>query len=105
MRPDSAGATARGHEWLYWHSSTKGKAMAEAFSWEVSKFLHDLPARGAKPKNGGDRGAEFLKLTHCPAIIAEPGFGSNDRDWQILRDNTDKLATAYANAIAQQLPG
>ena len=100
---NSAGPSARGHEWLYWHSSGKGKDLAEKFSWEVSKFLPDLPARGIKPKNAGDRGAEFLKLTHCPAIIAEPGFGSNATDWAIMNGNQEKLASAYANAIAQAL--
>jgi N-acetylmuramoyl-L-alanine amidase len=102
---NSATPTARGHEWLYWHSSAMGRLLAEELDSAMREALplSILPARGAKPRNSRDRGAEFLRLTHCPAVIAEPFFGSNKHDWNVALDHRAKIAAAIAGGILEWL--
>lgn len=98
---NSATPTAHGHEWLYWRTSTKGKAMAQAFDEAFSEdYPHHKP-RGIKAKTSGDRGSTFLKVTHCPAIILEPFFGSNEEDASAFGGyhGPSRLAATYATAI------
>ena len=98
---NSASPRATGHEWLYWHSSRLGRLLAlsldESFSDE---FVAGMHARGAKPRTAGHRGAEFLRLTHCPAVIAEPFFASNATDWRIAVEHRERVAEAIAAGIA-----
>lgn len=97
---NAADATsASGHEWLYWSTSKRGKALATALSAEFNLSVPEIKARGAKPRFHGDRGAEFLKLTHCPAVIAEPFFGSSESDWRTAQAKRSQIALAIANGI------
>jgi N-acetylmuramoyl-L-alanine amidase len=94
---------ARGHEWLHWGSSLKSQTFAEALH---DSFKASFPAakdRGVKGKSVSDRGAEFLRLTKCPAVIAEPGFGDNTEDWRMLTQSKDEVAKAIANGIIHYL--
>lgn len=91
---------ARGHEWLYWHASRQGKELAALLSVSLSLAKTGIPARGAKAVEPGDRGGEFLRLTHCPAVICEPFFGSNPADWDYARNHTSLLAAHMASALA-----
>lgn len=69
---------AKGHEVLYWHTSTVGKDLAESVIERFSSAIPGgHPGRGAKPKRPGDRGATVLSRTKMPAIIVEPGFVTN----------------------------
>lgn len=91
-----------GHEWLHHASSSKGKLLAEHFD-SVFRQAHPLlAARGLKPIERGGRGDGFLRLTHCPSLIAEPFFGSNQKNWDLLGD---PLITAnlYSEAIVNFL--
>ena len=103
---NSGPAAARGHEWLHWHSSGTGKALADNLDTEMRLQLPPsiLPARGLKPRGTG-RGAEFLRLTHCPAVIAEPFFGSNHQDWNLATHYQGKIALGIANGIDAWLAG
>lgn len=94
---------SNGHEWLYWHSSVKGKALAESMDRQMKSKVAEIKARGAKPRFRGDRGAEFLTLTHCPAIIAETGFGSNAWDWGVMVAKKEQIADAIASGLADWL--
>lgn len=94
---NSASPTANGHEWLHWHSSITGADIAKKFENEFKKAFPSIKARGIKPIRKTDRGGKFLELTHCPAVILEPFFGSNEDDCEDI--SIDGLATAYANAI------
>ena len=85
-----AGQTAHGHEWLCWHRSPAGKRLAEILrdTHQVANpdqvARHDPrvgKVRGLWSKSSGN-GAGFLRLTPCPAVIAEPFFGSNPREWE-----------------------
>lgn len=98
---DSPAAT--GHEWLYWHASSASKRLAESLSAEMSLSFPEIKTRGAKPKDAADRGAEFLRGTHCPAVIAEPFFGSNPADWKTATSRKYSLARAIACGILDYL--
>jgi len=97
--------TARGHEWLHWHSSQNGRALADAIDYQMRLQMPPsiLPARGLKPKTPADRGAEFLRATHCPAVICEPFFGTNAEDWSLATRYQGKVALAIANGIDEWL--
>ena len=95
--------TASGHEWLYWSTSTRGKPLAASLNAEMSLSVPEIKSRGAKPRFHGDRGAEFLKLTHCPAVIAEPFFGSSESDWKTAQAKRAQIALAIANGALEWL--
>jgi len=88
---------ANGHEWLYWNSSAESKTLAH---WLDAKF-DELPlfSRGLVPRYRSDRGALFLRLTHCPAVICEPFFGSSRKDWTWAAKNKRKIIFAMADAL------
>lgn len=91
---------ARGAEWLYWGTSANGKRLAECVRSEYIAKMPNIPDRGIEPKDSADRGAEFLRGTHCPAIICEPFFGDNVIDWAIASTSQNIIANAYAQGIA-----
>ena len=94
---NSASPSATGHEWLHWHSSLNGASIAKRFESEFKRVFPSIRSRGIKPIRKTDRGGKFLELTHCPAIIVEPFFGSNEEDCEAI--SIDGLASVYANAI------
>lgn len=94
---------ANGHEWLYWHSSKNAKDLAVSINDEMRVKVGEIKARGAKPRFPGDRGAEFLRGTHCPAIICEVGFGSNAGDWNAMTRKKVEIASAIARGIKNYL--
>jgi N-acetylmuramoyl-L-alanine amidase len=100
---NAADGKARGHEWLHWHSSAKGKRAALEMHLVFSNAFPQIPARGVKPKTSADRGAGFLQATHCPAVIAEPFFGDNPTDWKLAKDFPGSIARAIARGIANAL--
>ena len=100
---NSASETARGHEWLYWHSSANSKRLANEIEDIFSEVLPGMPNRGIKAIDGSDRGGEFLRRTHCPAVIAEPFFGSNSNDWEIATAHKETIGIAIASGIATWL--
>lgn len=87
-----------GTEVLYYHSSIKGKKMAETLLNHLVTLLAS-PNRGIKPKTAEDRGGYLLRYTVAPCIIAEPFFIDNDDDLARAQANLDGLAAAYAAAI------
>lgn len=100
---NSATGTAQGHEWLYWATSKNSHDLAESISKEFSTRFPVRKSRGAKGKVSGDRGAEFLRLTHCPAVICEPFFGGNPDEWQFASTHQDEIAEAIAHGIMNYL--
>lgn len=94
--------TAAGSEVLYYHSSLKGKRMAEIWLRHIVETL-GLPNRGVKPKHEEDRGGHFLKYTHAPAIILEPFFIDNNLDYQTAQNNRKDLLLAYVDAVNETI--
>ena len=96
---NSATPLGNGHEWLHWATSSRGKALAAHVEAAVIEAVPELRQRGVKAKGKGDRGGAFLRVTHCPALIAEPFFGSNEEDWQIAIEKKVAIAKAIAHGI------
>lgn len=96
---NSAGPEANGHEWLHHAASAKGKLAATELHLAVSRDFPNLRARGVKACKTGDRGFPFLATTHCPAVIAEPFFGTNAAEWALVNAQKPKLAAALARGI------
>lgn len=90
---------AQGHEWLHWGASKDSRALAEALCKEFATRFPARKNRGAKAKTSGDRGAEFLRLTHCPSVICEPFFGDNPNEWDFASKHTDEIAESIAAGI------
>jgi N-acetylmuramoyl-L-alanine amidase len=89
--------SANGHEWLYWHSSPKGKALAQAFSDQFGRDFQNIRKRGIKSITRSGRGGLFLKYTHCPSLLVEPFFGSNQSDCSQVTPHS--VAKSYAKAL------
>lgn len=94
---------ARGHEWLHWEGSAKGRLAAVELHTSMCALRSGIPARGVKQAGPGGRGAAFLRLTHCPAVICEPFFGTNRADWAWAREHAADLARAIAEGLAAAL--
>lgn len=92
---------ANGFEYLYHHASKEGKRLAESFLFIHEDVLPGQVSRGIKPINYGGRGFGFLSKTKPPAIICEPFFGSNPKEWVLFADNEKELAQIYCDAIAR----
>jgi N-acetylmuramoyl-L-alanine amidase len=92
--------TANGCEMLHHHNSFKGAIVAQIFQETFTSRL-SLRNRGIKPTSRGGRGYPFLAKTKCPAIIAEPFFGSNSTEMQYALDHISDLADAYVSSILQ----
>lgn len=89
---------ASGTETLYYHTSTKGRKIAQIFNENFVNAL-GLKDRGVKGKCSEDRGGYLLRYTKAPCIITEPFFIDNDDDYEVVVDNYDDLVMAYVNSI------
>ena len=96
---NAATGTARGHEWLFWGTSSASKRLAESMRKSYATRFPLSVDRGIKAKGSGERGGEFLKLTHCPAVICEPFFGDNPTEWATASQNQTAIAEAICDGI------
>ena len=87
--------TATGTETLYWHTSTKGKRLAECVQRQVVGVL-GLADRGVKSRDN----LAVLRGTSCPAIIVEPFFLSNGADYQKAKLHVAELAKAIIKGVS-----
>ena len=101
----SGNPKAKGHEFLFWHSSKKGKEVAECFSKNMSEFFPSLVSRGAKPIKSGQRGSMFLRKLSPVCLIAEPFFGSSAIDWGTFRTKKGQktLVDCYFEAVLESV--
>ena len=100
--------SACGTETLHWRGSVNGQRLAGILQEHMLEQL-GLKDRGIKPRHGGyrdgkwfgDRGSWILGRTAAPCVLAEPGFASNEGDWDVLCRKKDLLAIAYVRAIKE----
>ena len=98
----SSNSKANGMEMLYWNTSRIGLSLAEYLLRGCQKYFPLIKSRGAKSRKSGDRGATFLRGTHCPAVITEPFFGTCfEPDWTTFANNEHVLSQAFATGIKQ----
>ena len=97
---NAAGPQAKGCEFLYWHKSSAGLALARFIHGAHRLQFPEQTDRGVKGRTADDRGALFLQWTPCPAVICEPFFGSNHWEWFDFSDAQKALAHGYARGIS-----
>jgi hypothetical protein len=96
--------TAHGMEYLHWPRSTGGIRLArELVAAQSAAFPGSRVRHGdGLVSRGTGAGSVFLRITHCPAVITEPFFGSNAEE--VARymggDGPRRMAEAYADGIA-----
>tara|TARA_B100001094_G_scaffold139261_3_gene134716 strand:+ start:6013 stop:6726 length:714 start_codon:yes stop_codon:yes gene_type:complete len=96
----SSNSKAEGMEMLYWKTSRIGMTLAEYLLRGCKKYFPLIKNRGTKKRDTGDRGATFLRKTHCPAVITEPFFGSCwEPDWTTFANSEHILSQALAHGI------
>lgn len=96
---NSAGATATGAEFICCSSSGAKVARSIADSWKV--YYPDMVLRrddGVYMRTNG-RGSGFCRSPKCPAIVYEPFFGSNPKDWAKFEGFVEKEAQALGTGI------
>ncbi len=109
---NSATASAHGFEFLYWWGSAKSKLLAECMGQSYKWTFPQLAKRGSghgerslwfhkwnEDKGYSRRGAGFCFLTPCPAVICEPFFASNPREWALMKGKIVAAAKAYADGV------
>lgn len=89
----------RGTEMLYWHTSDRGKILADSVRRAVVSEL-GLNDRGSKGRRDGERGSTSLKASAIPTILTEPFFGDSHSDCdRMLQVGESGLGRAYLIGI------
>lgn len=84
---------SNGHEWLYWHNSGDGLRLATALERSTNRMFPGNKRRGLIPVTSRKTdGAGFLMETSCPAVVCEPFFGTNPREWKLMAEKQCILA-------------
>lgn len=89
-----------GTEMLYWHTSKKGKQLANLFQYAALDAL-GLSNRGVKAIDSARRGGHLLQKTRMPTIICEPFFIDNDDDLHTAQQEFERLAERFVVAISE----
>lgn len=95
---NAASFSASGSEMLYCKGSKNGRRFARLLQKEILAAL-GVRDRGVKSRVRKDRGGYLLTKTAAPAVIAEPFFGSNRKDWDKAKNAKNEIADAYVRAI------
>lgn len=90
----------QGSEHLYFHSSIKGKKIAEVFQKNCVDIFK-LKNRGILPRKKGERGSEILEKTNAPCIITEPFFISNLSNQHSVDDYIEKYIKYIQKSIRE----
>lgn len=98
LHANAFNSVVNGCETLYWHTSKKGKILAQSIQNEVVSVLKNNN-RGIKPIKTGDRGAKVLKESYAPMVILEPFFIDNPDEYNNAVSKFDKLAESIVYGI------
>ena len=99
---NSASPSANGYEFLYYYSSSNGKALASYLSDHFDGLgFAKRRGTGTLSIDSGDRGSAYLRLTPCPAIIVETHFGSNADDHDLAIVTMDEQAERIVNGVVE----
>jgi N-acetylmuramoyl-L-alanine amidase len=94
-----------GHEWLYWRDSNAGRLLARALERNMIMEFPAAKRRGIHGLTPKEPGAEFVRATPCPAVICEPFFGSNAREWREANQYRTELAAVIARGLTDWIGG
>ncbi len=94
-------SSAEGFEYLHYESSAEGKRLALCLEKAHVGVVQPQKNRGIKAIGPEGRGSGFLRLVKPPAVICEPFFGSNPKEWILLGQKPMVVANIYADGIAK----
>lgn len=99
--------SAEGRCVFYWHTSEKGKRLAELVVDKIKESGYSTHGNGLHAsKRGSWTNLHICRETKMPAILIESGFMTNDKDFELIFGDkqdkyTDDLANAYFEAIQE----
>lgn len=96
----SSSPQSNGSEVLYYHTSRKGKKLAEVFQKAILNAL-GTKDRNICPRCKSDRGGSLLFNTKEPCVILEPVFITNENEIKLISERRKELAIAYTYAIKE----
>lgn len=91
---NAAPVMAAGHEILYWHKSSEGKALAQC----LTRSMTFNDPRRILPISGGN-GAFFLNKTRPLAVIIESCFADCEEDFEVFAGNLHDIAEQIINGL------
>jgi N-acetylmuramoyl-L-alanine amidase len=77
-------AEANGYEVFHWHSSAKGKRLAEIWFANAQKYFPHKPRRIWQSTPGQWTNFHMVRETNMPAILLEHAFYTNANDLKLL---------------------
>ena len=89
---------ANGTEVWHFHTSRKGKRLAECIQRQIVDSL-GTTNRGAKGAVPGENGLYVLTYTDAVAVLVECAFIDNPTDEELLRTRQDDFARAIARGV------
>jgi N-acetylmuramoyl-L-alanine amidase len=100
---DSPGV--EGFEYIHWHTSSQGERLAECLVKAQLQMSPTQKNRGRKKANFETRGGAFLYKPTCPCVIAEPFFGTSQKEWDLFgrEKGQEMLSIIYAKGLASYL--
>ncbi|MBM3323501.1 N-acetylmuramoyl-L-alanine amidase [candidate division WOR-3 bacterium] len=96
---NSDGPSARGFETWYWHTSARGRGLAQAILDQAAERFPDLRNRGIKASAPGNNSLHVLRKTNMPSALLECAFISNPAEESLLRSAAAQAR--FAEAIAR----
>jgi hypothetical protein len=81
--------------------SDKGAAAARIFAATERMIFPGMAVRrddGVLDRRNGGNGAGFCRAPNCPALVVEPCFHDNPKDWDQFKDAVDREARLYLAA-------
>ena len=100
---NAASPSAEGFEYLFWHKSKVSRVAAQAMQDVHAEEWEWMKNRQVEPlgDEAHERGVLFVSLTHCPALILEPFFGSSQREVAAyMADEGGELVGTWTRGIS-----
>jgi N-acetylmuramoyl-L-alanine amidase len=88
--------TANGFEIFTSNGKTKSDDIAKVLHKEYLEVMDDIHDRGIK-----EAGFYMVKRTHCPAVLYETMFHTNEKECKILMNDQDRVVEAIFNGILE----
>ena len=101
---NAATPSAEGFEYLFWHKSKVSRVAAQAMQDAHAEEWEWMKNRDVEPlgDEAHERGVLFVSLTHCPALILEPFFGSSQREVAAyMADDGAELVATWTRGISE----
>lgn len=97
--PQSSAGKARGAQFYYYPTSSKGKKFADIAAENYS----DVYPLNDKINTLSTTSLAEVKRTKAPAVLAEVAYHDNVEDANFIRENIDNIARNLSESIAQFL--